>query len=123
MAVLAKVCGAQVHQLILRLKVTVDAYLALFHQLLHEKVPQRDVLCARTVGAVAGDVQRRRVVAEQRHAAEDLVEVQLQHHVGTEHRLLHCQSCSSAFIVDCAVSPCSPILKLIGRWPASRCMI
>ena len=58
-AVLPMVFGAQVCELILALDV-VDADLALLHQFLHEKIPQRDVLCARTVSAVAGDVQRRR---------------------------------------------------------------
>ena len=51
-AVLAKMLGVQVRQLILGLYV-VDTDFALLHHLLHEKVPQRDVLCARTVGAVA----------------------------------------------------------------------
>ena len=54
---LASVLGAQVCQLILTLDV-VDAGLALLHKFLHEKLPQRDVLCTRTVGAVAGDVKR-----------------------------------------------------------------
>ena len=72
LTVLAKVLGTQVCQLVLTLDV-VDADLALF-QLLHEKIPQRDVLCARTVGAVTGDVQCRRVVVDiQRHAAEALI--------------------------------------------------
>ena len=93
MAVLAKVLGAEVCQLILALDV-VDANLALLHQFLHEKIPQRDVLCARTVvGAVAGDVQYRRIVHIQRHADEALIEAHLQHHVGAEHRLFNCQSC------------------------------
>ena len=48
--VLAKVLGTQVRQLILDLDV-VDADLA-------QKVSQHDVLCARIIGAVAGDVQR-----------------------------------------------------------------
>ena len=56
MTVLAKVLRAQVRQLILALDV-VDVDLALLRQFLHKKIPQRDVLCARTVGTVAGDVQ------------------------------------------------------------------
>ena len=83
MAVLAKGLGAQVHQLVLGLDV-VDADLALLYQFLHGKIPQCNVLCARTLGAVAGDAQR--------HAAEALMKVQLQHHVGAEHRLFRCQS-------------------------------
>ena len=55
--VLAKVLGAQVCQLILAVDV-VDADLALLHLFLHEKTPQRDVLCAGTIGMVARDVQR-----------------------------------------------------------------
>ena len=55
MTVYAKVLGALVLQWILGLDV-VDVDLALLHQLLHKKVPQRNVLCARTVGTVAGDV-------------------------------------------------------------------
>ena len=90
--VLAMVLGVQVCQLILALDV-VDAVFAL-HQFLHEKIiPQRDMLCARNVGTVAGDVRRRRVIDKQRHAAGAFVEAQLQHHVGEEYRLLlYCQS-------------------------------
>ena len=55
--VLAKVLCAQVCQLILAPDV-VEADLAFPHQFLHKPIPQRDVLCARTVGAVAGGVQR-----------------------------------------------------------------
>ena len=107
--------SAQIIQLILGLDV-VNADLALLLQLVHKKVFQRDVLYTRNVGAVAGDMQRRRVVNVQRHAAEALVEVQLQHHSGAEHSLFQCQSCrtSVSSIVYCSVSPCSPTLKLIG---------
>ena len=55
------VLRTQVCQLILALDV-LGADLALLHQFLHETIPQRDELCARTVGTVAGDVQRRRVI-------------------------------------------------------------
>ena len=58
---LIKILGAHVPQPILGRDVE-DADLALLHQFLHEKILQRDVLSARTVGAVVGDVQRRRVV-------------------------------------------------------------
>ena len=62
MTVLAMVFGAQeVRQLTLALDV-VDDDLAL-HQFLQEKIiPQRDMLCARNVGMVAGDVQYRRAI-------------------------------------------------------------
>ena len=92
MAVLAKVLNTQVRQLILGLGV-VNADLAFLLQLLLEKLPQHDVLFARAVGAVDGDVQRRRVVDVQRHAAEALVQAQLQCNAGAEHHLFHCQSC------------------------------
>ena len=91
--VFAVVLGAQeVRQLTLALDV-VDAGLVL-HQLLHEKIiPQRDMLCARNAGTVVGDVQRRRVIDMQRHAAEGLTEAQPRHRVGAEYRaILHCQS-------------------------------
>ena len=79
---LAMVLGAQeVRQLTLALDV-VDADLAL-HQLLHETlIPQRDMLCAKNIGMVAGDVQRQRVIDMQRHAAKAFTEAQLRHHVG-----------------------------------------
>ena len=121
MTVLAKVLGAQVRQLILALDDVLDADLAL-HQFLHEQIiPQRDVLSTRNLGTVAGDMQRRRVIDIQRHAAEALIEVQLEYHVGAEYRLLlHCQSSRTSFasIVDCTVSPCSPTLKVIGALPS-----
>ena len=51
------------------------------------------MLCAKTVGTVTGDVERRRVIDIQRHAVRALVEAQLQHHLGEEYRLLlRCQS-------------------------------
>ena len=102
MTVLAKVLDVQVCQLILALDV-VDAGLALPHQFLHENVPHRDVLCARTVGTVADDVQRRRIIGIQRHAAEVLVQDQLQRHVGAKHRPLHCQSCRDKLCLRCGL--------------------
>ena len=70
----------------------VGADLALHQFLYGNIIPQRDMLYARNVGTVAGDVQRR-VIDKQGHAAEALVEAQLQHHVEEEYRpLLHCQS-------------------------------
>ena len=89
--VLAKVLDAQVRHLILALDV-VDADLALLHRLLYEKISQRDVLCARTIGTIVGDVQRRRVIDIKRYAAEAIIETQLQYHVGAKHCTLHCQS-------------------------------
>ena len=63
---LAKALGPQVHQLISGLD-AVDADLAFLQQLLHEQEPQRDLVCARTVGVVSRDVQHRRVIDVQRH--------------------------------------------------------
>ena len=54
---LAKVLGAQVRQLIIGVDV-VGADLPPLYKLLHENIPQRDVLCAKTVDAVADDMQR-----------------------------------------------------------------
>ena len=91
--VLAMVLGAQeVRQLTLALDV-VDADLAL-HQFLHEEIiPQRGILCAKNVGMGAGDVQRRRVIDMQRHAAKALTNTQLLHYLAAEYRLLlHSQS-------------------------------
>ena len=80
--VLAKILRAQGYQLILVLDV-VDADLALLHQFLHEKNTSARCTCARTIGGpVVGDMQRRRDVDIQRHAAEALVEAQLQYFLG-----------------------------------------
>ena len=114
--VLAMVLDAQeVRQLTLVLDV-VDADLAL-HQFLHEKIiPQRDMLCARNVGMVAGDLQHRRVIDMQRHAAEALTEAQLRHRVGAEYAssfIARANATSSASIVGYAVSPCGSTFKMI----------
>ena len=125
-AVFAMVLGAQVCQLTLTLDV-VDADLALLHQFLHEKIiPQGDMLCARTVGTVAGDVQRRRIIDMQRHAAKALTEAQLQYHVGQNPAsffIIRAAATSSASIVGCMVSPSSSTWKMTGAWSPSRCMM
>ena len=102
--VLAMVLGAQVRQLTLALDDVVDADLAL-HQFLYENIiPQRGMLSARTVDTVAGDVQRRRVVDIQRHAAEAVIEVLLKHPFGEECRpLLHCQSRRHELCLHCGL--------------------
>ena len=69
MLVPAKMIGTQVCQLILGFYV-MDADLALFHQFLYEKIPQRNILGARTVGVVASGTPRLRLVNVQRHAAK-----------------------------------------------------
>ena len=115
MTVVATVLGAQVRQLIFDLDV-VDTNSALLQQPFHKNVPQRDVLCARTVGSIAGDVLLRRVVDVPWHAAEAHAEAQLQNHVGAEYHLLHCRSFRREFCLHryCLVNPPSPTLKLIG---------
>ena len=113
--VLAQVFCAQVPQLTFALDV-VDGDLALYHQFLNQKILQRDMLCARNAGTVTGDVQRRRVIDVQWHAIEALIEAQLQHHIeqNTAFFIARATATSPTSIVDCAVSPCSPILKIIG---------
>ena len=64
---------------------------ALHHYFLQKYTLQRDMLCAGAVGAIAGDVQRQGVIDVQRPAAKALIDAQLQHHVGEEHRFLRCQ--------------------------------
>ena len=117
MAVLAKVLGTQGRQLILALDDVVAAELA-FHQFLHETIiSQRDMLCARNVGTVAGDVQRRRVIDIQRHAAKLLSKpssnITLEKN-DVSSFVVRAAATSSVSIVDCAVSPCRPPLKMIG---------
>ena len=89
-----------------------DADLALLHQFLHKKIPQRDVLCARTVGAVAGDVQRRRVVDIPKLSSKPISNITLEQN--TASFIVRAAAACSASIVDCAVSPCNPTLKMIG---------
>ena len=112
---LAKVLGAQIHQLILGLDV-VDADLALLHHFLHEKITQRDVHCVRTVGAVAGDLQRRPVSIYSgtlpKLSSKSSSNIMLEDN--TTSFIVRDAATSSASIVNCAVSPCSPTLKLIG---------
>ena len=52
----------------------VDVDFAFVHLFPHKEVPQRDVLRARAVCAVAGDVKCRCVVDVKRHAAEPFFE-------------------------------------------------
>ena len=116
--VLAVVLSAQACQLIPALDI-VDAGLALLHQFLHETIPQRHVLCARTVGTVAGDMQRRCVIDIQWHAAElsskpssNIMLVQ----ITASSFIVRATATSSVSIVDYAVSPCSPTSKMVGAF-------
>ena len=83
------------------------------HQFLHEKIiPQRDMLCARNVGTVVGDVQRRRVIDMQRHAAEALTEAQSD--IMLEQNtvfsfIVRATATSSASIVGCRSTPAVPL--------------
>ena len=113
---LAEVLGAQVRQLILTLDV-VDAELAL-HQVLHEKItPQRDMLCTRNVGKVAGDVQRRHVTDIQwtlpKLLSKPSSNIMLEQNTASPF-IDRAAPTSSASIVDCAVSSCNLTLKMIG---------
>ena len=107
--VLAKVLGAQVRQLILGLN-KVDADLALLHQLLPEEVPHRNVLCARAVGAVAGDVLSMYSGALPNLSSKPSSNIVLKQN--TASFILRAATTSSTSIVDCAVNPYSPILNL-----------
>ena len=70
----------------------VDEDPSLRHVVSDEKEAQRDVLRPRDEGAVSQRVQRRCVVAVQRHFREVLAEPYLGQHVRAEHCFLHCQS-------------------------------
>ena len=118
--VLANMVGAQVRQLILALDV-MDADLALLHQFLHEKIPQCDVFYARTGGAVADDVLSIYSGALPKLSSKPISNIMLERN--TASFIVRASATSSASIVDCAVSPRSPSSKLIGRWPASRCLM
>ena len=66
----------------------VDGDPSLRHELSDEEEAQRDVLRPRAEGAVSRRVQRRCVVAVQRHSREVLAEPQLSQHVRAEHCFL-----------------------------------
>ena len=111
--VLAKVLGAKIRQLILGLD-TVDDNLALLRQLLNEKVPQRDMIFARTVGSVAGDVQRLSMYSGTLPKLSSKPSSNIMSEKNTASFIVRATVTSSASIVDCAVSPCNPTSKLIG---------
>ena len=111
-SVLAKVLDAHVRQLILVLE-RENADISLLHRLLCENILQRDVLCVITEGVAAGDVQRRCIVDVEWHAAKALIKTQLQRH--TPFLIVRAAATSSASIMDCAVSPYTLTLKLIGE--------
>ena len=75
LTVCAKVLGAQVREVILSLDACQSSPPP---RALARKSTSCDGLCARTVGAVAGDVQYRRCIDVQQRAAEALVEALLQ---------------------------------------------
>ena len=109
--VLSKVLGAQVRQLIPAFDV-VDANLALLNQFLHEKIPQGDELCARTIGVFAADVllvYSSRLPKLSSSPSSNIVLEQ-----NTSSLIVRAAATSSASIVNCAVGLCSPPLKLIG---------
>lgn len=118
--VLAGVLDTKVSKLILCLH-TVGGNSALRHQLLDEKVPQIHVLDSRAVGPTPGDFQSRCISDIKRYAVEARAESQLLHHaimfkLSTASFIASAVATSSAFIIDCAVSPCNSTLKLTGAF-------
>ena len=65
--------GPNVRKLVLRLRVG-DGDRAALDQLLDEEISQGDVFCPREVGAIAGNMKRRRVVDEERNTVESTIE-------------------------------------------------
>lgn len=57
---------------------------------LDEEVSQRDGLCPRGVGAIAGNMKHMRVVDEERNTIEPILESQPLHHVLAGGGLFHC---------------------------------
>ena len=69
---LVEMLGPSVSKLVLRLRV-VDGDRAVLDQLLDEEVSQGDVF-PRGVGAITGNMKRRRVVDEDRNTVESILE-------------------------------------------------
>ena len=110
--VFAKVLGAQVRQLTLARDDVDDADLAL-RQFLHEKIiPPCDMLCARNVGTVP-DVLSTYNGTLPKLLSKPSSNIMLEQNTASSF-IARAAPMSSAFIEDCAVSPCSPTLKLIG---------
>ena len=70
---LVEMLGPNVSKLVLRLRV-VDGDRAVLDQLLDEELSQGDVFSPRGVGAIAGNMKRRRVVDEERNTVESILE-------------------------------------------------
>ena len=100
MTVLDGVLGSEIGDLILCFH-KVDGDLTFLHYFPYKELPQCDVLRARAVCALAGDVKCRCVVDVQRHAAEPFLEAQLQKNVAAEDCLLHGESRRHQFCLHC----------------------
>ena len=112
MTVFAKVLGAQVRQLTLARDDVDDADLAL-RQFLHEKViPPCDMLCARNVGTVANVLSIYNGTLP-KLLSKPSSSIMLEQNTAFSF-IARATPTSSASIEDCAVSPYSPTLKLIG---------
>ena len=90
-------------------------------------IPQRDMLCPTNVGTVVCDVQRRRVIDMQRHAAEAYTEAQLRHRVGAEYRLILLLPEAPPRALPPSWTVRSVPVVLLWRWSerrsVSRCMM
>ena len=112
MTVFAKVLGAQVRQLTLVRDGEDDADLAL-RQFLHEKIiPPCDMLCAGNVGTVA-DVLSIYNGTLPKLLSKPSSSIMLEQNTASFF-IARAAPTSFASIEDCAVSPYSPTLKLIG---------
>ena len=112
MTVFAKVLGAQIRQLTLARDNVDDADLVL-RQFLQEKIiPSCDMLCARNVGTVA-DVLSIYNGTLPNLLSRPTSNIMLEKNIASSF-IARAAPTSSASIEDCAVSPCSPALKLIG---------
>lgn len=86
---LVEMLDPNVSQLVLRLGV-VDGDRAVLNQILYEEVSQGDRVCPRGVGAITGNVKRRRVILEERNTVEYILESSLAHHALAKCSLFHC---------------------------------
>ena len=100
MTLLVETIGPNVSMLVLRLRV-VDGDSAVLDPLLDEDVLQGDVLFPEEVGAIAGNVKRRRVVDEERNTVESLLE--------SRSCIMRLQKTAS-FIVSAAATSSAPIV-------------
>ena len=107
-----KVLGAQFRQLTLA-RDDVDYADFALRQFLHEKIiPPCDMLCARNVGMVANVLSIYNGTLP-KLLSKPSSNIMLEQNIASSF-IARAAPTSSASIEDCAVSPCSPTLKLIG---------